>query len=459
MKNTTNVFLHLKLKLHLFSILCVCLYIWLYVWPPALNAADPSFKWETLESEHFKIHFHDDEKNIAIQTASISENVYKNLKNQFAWEPESRIEMVLIDETDLANGSATTIPFNQVILHTVPGFKNSSLERTDYHLERLITHELTHIFHLDKCSGWVPLLRSILGRHFWFFPGIYQPEWMIEGLATYFETNHEKEFGRGQGSYYEMKMRIETLKGLKSIRKINLSSSETPYLYGYYFYQFLEEKYGKEKILALIDEYSNNILPFFINTNSKKIYKKNLIDLWAEFETHMKNKFEPQLEELKKSGLKEGSRLTNSGDVTCSPIRALPNGDVYYILNEPQKEISLIRKQNNRKETKITTLHADARMDIHPKSGIILSMPEYSSAHRIYQDLYLLKHDDKKPERLTHGARYIGAAWLSDGMAIAAVQVNLGKSQLHLLDLRQSGKKNMGRGPIRKYCPDRRISS
>lgn len=398
------------------------------------DAADPSFHWETLETENFKIHFHDDEKPIAIKTAVISEDIYFRLSRQFGWSPKSKIEVALIDETDLSNGSATTIPYNQVVLNIVPGLTVSSLEHTDYQLERLIIHELTHIFHLDKCGGKIPFFRSILGRHPWFFPGIYQPEWMIEGLATYFETDKTKGFGRGQGSWFDMKMRIETLKGIKSIRKINLSALDMPYLYGFYFYEFIETVYGKDKIQELVDEYSNNLLPFFINTNAKKIFNKDLTELWQEFESHLKNKYTGQLKELEQTGIAEGTELTESGDISLSDLCTLPNGNFYYIIEEPQKKRTLMRIKKGETATEVTTLSASARMDVHPGPGILLSMPELCSEHKIFNDLYLLKHGEKTPMRLTRCKRYIDAAFSHDGKTISAIQIRLGKSRLHLLD-------------------------
>ena len=52
-------------------------------------------------------------------------------------------------------------------------------------LEMLLTHELTHTFHLDKVRGAPGVLRQIFGRFPLFFPNLWQPTWAIEGIATY----------------------------------------------------------------------------------------------------------------------------------------------------------------------------------------------------------------------------------------------------------------------------------
>ena len=53
----------------------------------------------------------------------------------------------------------------------------------------VMTHELTHIFHLDRSRGIWALGQRIFGRAPYFFLNGYAPAWLTEGLAVYYESS------------------------------------------------------------------------------------------------------------------------------------------------------------------------------------------------------------------------------------------------------------------------------
>jgi len=80
---------------------------------PETNAAftfDPSLTWKTLHTEHFNIHFHDNEESLAKQTAEIAERVHKRLSTYFIWIPLKPTDIVLTDRTDITNGGQPPSP-------------------------------------------------------------------------------------------------------------------------------------------------------------------------------------------------------------------------------------------------------------------------------------------------------------------------------------------------------------
>ena len=57
------------------------------VWP-SVHAAftyDPALQWYTLQTEHFEIHYHDGEEQVAMRAAQISEKQYQRLTTYFDW--------------------------------------------------------------------------------------------------------------------------------------------------------------------------------------------------------------------------------------------------------------------------------------------------------------------------------------------------------------------------------------
>ena len=88
----------------------------------SLHAAniDTSFKFSTIETEHFSIHFHQGLDETAQKTANIVEDLHSLLVSRFKWEPKERTQIVLIDDTDFANGFSTVLPYNTIYIKVVP---------------------------------------------------------------------------------------------------------------------------------------------------------------------------------------------------------------------------------------------------------------------------------------------------------------------------------------------------
>src|SRR6185369_15886981 len=171
---------------------------------------DPSFVFSTIETPHFSIHYHQGLEAVARKTALFAEQAHADLVKQYLWEPGGRTQLVLIDNTDFANGFATALPYNTIYLQVVPPSLSSTLGEYDDWLKSLITHEYTHIVTLDPARGYWKMTRSIFGKP---IPGSdyvtelfflvtapansFLPRWWQEGNATWSETEFS---GRGRGS-------------------------------------------------------------------------------------------------------------------------------------------------------------------------------------------------------------------------------------------------------------------
>ncbi len=428
---------------------CLLYYCYLLIalFSSGANAAfsyDPALTWKTLHTEHFNIHYHDNGKQLAKETAAIAERVHKRLSKYFNWSPATPTDVVLSDRQDISNGSATPFPNNQMILYVTPPDDLNTVEDYNNWMELLIIHEYTHIIHLDKVSNVPEKLRNVFGRFFpWLFPNLLQPFWEIEGLATLMETNNEIGVGRGQSSLYKMLMRMELDHGLKPLRQVNQPMTSWPagtarYLYGVYFFQFIIDRYGEEKIQQLVNEHSRHIIPYMINTTTKRVLGKNLDALWEEFEAYLHAQFDLQLNTIKSAGIRAGTQLTFTDYETNHP-RVAANGDVYYFQNDnlSHSKIMLL-KQGETSPVPVTEVQT-GRFDIHPEAGILLAQIEAVRNVNIFSDLYHIDLTSFNITRLTYGERYRFATWSPDGKQIIEVRNMLGNSSLVLLT--DKGKK------------------
>jgi hypothetical protein len=157
--------------------------------------------------------------------------------------------VVLYGEFDLTNGFSTPLPFNTIGIFLAPPDEGDLLENSAW-LDLLVTHELTHVVHLDKVRGAPRVLQWIFGREPFFFPNAWQPTWAIEGLAVLNESEPGTGRGRLYGPWFEGWLRAERARGFISLAEINSNGRALPlskqYIYGAYFYDFLARVYGKD---------------------------------------------------------------------------------------------------------------------------------------------------------------------------------------------------------------------
>ena len=407
---------------------------------PLSNAGvshDSNLEWQTLETAHFYIHFHQGEEVWAGELSGIAERTYHEISKFLNWHPQGKTHVVLTDEFDVSNGFARVFPHNSIVLLLAAPDSLNSLEDHNGWLELVFRHEYLHIAHLDKVSGLPKGFQKIFGRHPFLFPNAYQPRWFTEGLATYIETDTEQGIGRGQSSYFDMLMRLEAQDGIKQVRRVNQPigswpAGTIPYLYGVHFFNFVRDRYGEQKIALLVENYSDNLIPFRINSNSQYVLRNDIAGLWAEFNTYLQEKYRKPVEKIVQAGLREGSAITSEG--YSKSALSVAGDEVYFISFNGKTHPSLNVADVSGKTRKLIDVNPGARIDLHNEQGILLTQPDVCRNARINYDIYRLKYDGSDFTRLTHCARYRQAVWISNGKQILAVHNELGANALHLLD-------------------------
>ena len=134
------------------------------VGPAQAAAYDPDLTWRSLETEHFRITFHGGEEQLAEEFAQAMETAWDEVTAELKTTVKRRIEMVLVDNTDSANGYAMTVPVNTIVIYVTAPTEASTLSRYDSWPETIGTHELTHILHIDTVEGLPGVVRAVLGR-------------------------------------------------------------------------------------------------------------------------------------------------------------------------------------------------------------------------------------------------------------------------------------------------------
>src|SRR5262249_32750976 len=167
----------------LFLVVVAALVVCVTLAPPAQAANDPRLLWQTIETPHFRITFESQSREVAERVADLAEDIYARLVPAVGWQPGELTEILLSDQTDAANGSASALPYNAVRLNiTAPDDLSPLGDTEDWYLE-LVTHEYTHILHTDHIVGLPALVNRILGKTV--STNQVQPRWLLEGLAIF----------------------------------------------------------------------------------------------------------------------------------------------------------------------------------------------------------------------------------------------------------------------------------
>lgn len=407
------------------------------VTPWAGVAHDPILTWYTLRTPHFVIHFHHGLKDTAQTVARLAERTHEQLSALFAWSPAQPTEIVLSDEVEVANGFSQPLPRNRLTLWiTDPDEVESDVGPW---LESLIVHEYAHTLHLDMASGAPKFLRDIFGRHPLLFPDQFQPAWIIEGLATFLETNTERGVGRGQSSYFEMLMRTEVVHGIKPLRQINQTIRTWPagaahYLYGVYFYKFIAERYGESRLWHSLQRYRGNLIPYRINSNSEAEFGKSLSMLWDDFGMWLRERYQTAIESVIAKGIREGKLISHHGYDTDSAV-ALPDGTVYYVRHDGRRASMVMRIRPGETDPRpLCEVTRDAKIDAHPLTGVLVAQAENVRNAALIYDLFHCDEDTKQVQRITRGQHYRSAMWAPDGGSMVALKSSHGRQSVVLLD-------------------------
>src|SRR5690349_20314619 len=80
------------------------------------HAGDPTLERRTIESEHFIVHYYKPLDDIARRIAVVAERAHRTLSPALDHVPSEKTIIVLVDDTDSANGFAGVLPNNAIQL-------------------------------------------------------------------------------------------------------------------------------------------------------------------------------------------------------------------------------------------------------------------------------------------------------------------------------------------------------
>jgi len=242
------------------------------------------FDWQVLTTDHFKIYFYPEEREVADAAAQIAEDSYKVLQEKFNHTIDKKIPFIIysspvfFEQTNIIPG---LLPEN------VGGFTEFFKERvvvpfngsySDF--AHVVRHEIVHVFTMEKITYVAKMHRK---------KNIAAPPlWFTEGIAEYWSARWD--------SQADMLLRDMVISG-NTISVDNLyaiSGTFLMYKVGQSLLKFLGETYGDDKLTDLFDNWWQDV---DFNKIIEATYGKSLSNIGKEWEYSLKKTYYPIIEE------------------------------------------------------------------------------------------------------------------------------------------------------------------
>ena len=380
---------------------------------PAAAQIPPHARWQTLTTPHTRITFSPGLDSLAREAGRHAEHAYARLAAEFGPPPDGPIDILITDQTDLANAFATPFPSNRIVVFARPPLDDLALGYHADWLELVIAHELTHIFHLDRAGRWARAARKILGRvpSAWpLFPAVGTPQWAIEGLATYFESRLTG-YGRTRGTYHEMLLRTAALEGRfdridqASGYGASWPSGQRWYAYGSLFFDHLARSHGPDVPRRVLERTAGAVIPpsLAFDRIGRRATGTSFSDAWDEWRNEMRRQARARADSL--GTLTRPERLTRHGYFALYP-RVGPDGRVAFAASDGRDQTATrILDPTTGEVSQLARRNGLGVADWLPDgSALVTAQLEYDGPYRIVSDLYRVDRDGRE-HRLTWGAR------------------------------------------------------
>lgn len=413
---------------------------------PAHAQVPPDAEWRTVRTEHFRITYHTGLQALAGRAAERAERAYGALSDHFIEPPSGRIDLLLTDKSDVSNGLANVYPSNRITIFARPPVDGVALAWFDDWMELVVTHELAHIFHLDRAGVPGRIARTLFGRMSgsWpFFPGRSVPSWTTEGIATFYESALS-DAGRTHGSYHEMVVRTAILAGtFESIDEASGSAPVWPaggraYVYGSLFFAHLLNRHGEERMADFVDAVAGQWVPFRLDSAARSAFGISFSDAWEAWEDELEARFTADAEALAaRAPLTRSDRLVAASRVTPHPLVSPAGDQLAYVHQGTNSDVELrvVALESHAFEDRVLTrLNGGATLAWEPDGNLVVSQLEWDGPHRLWSDLYRVTPEGRTT-RLTRGSRLSHPAVHPGGAFAVAVQDDAGTNRLVEVDL------------------------
>ncbi|MBK7367484.1 MAG: PD40 domain-containing protein [Candidatus Eisenbacteria bacterium] len=266
--------------------------------------------WAVLETPHLRVHYYAQEESLARALTAFAESVAVEFDGRFAMKPRHKVPLLLYSTHHLFQQTNAT---PELMSESVGGLTelikgrvllphNGSWSR----LRWVARHELTHAYMIEKFSQVMHAHKKP--------PQWFPPLWFIEGLAEYCGTTWDAD---AEGLLRDM---VVSGMAYPMTRSEPITGSVEMYKEGQAFLLWLAERYGDDKIFALLE---NAWRAEDFETCFRIVYGRPLVDVDLEWFAWLRRQYLPTVARLTRAR-EVGQPIPQRSRFNLGP-RALPN--------------------------------------------------------------------------------------------------------------------------------------
>lgn len=318
---------------------------------PAAAQNHPELIWRILETEHFRVLYHEGLERTAQHAGEIAEAAWGPVTGLYGYEPDGPVRLILKDFNDYANGAAYFY-HDAIEIWTSPLEHDYELRGTSDWLRNVITHEFVHIVSLGAARKGSQRVPAYFLEYFGYkeetnrddiltgapdrlvvapFANTVMPMWFAEGIAQYQteEVRHDR-----WDSHRDMILRTAVLDStLLSLEEMGVFGkcgfgNEFVYDHGYGFVRYIAATYG-DSSLAEISRRLGRWQTVSINGALKQVTGRDAGQLWQDWHDDMAARYVDQVQAL--GDLREGERLTEKGFSNTQPVLSPDGNRIAYL--------------------------------------------------------------------------------------------------------------------------------
>jgi Tol biopolymer transport system component len=410
---------------------------------PALQAAShpPHLRFRSVSTERVTVHFHQGLERMAREAAALATEILDAQTARYKVRV-GRVQIVLVDASDDPNGFAAPFPYPLVQVRAVAPDGSDDFGNHEGWLRFVLTHELAHVVHLEQARGLLGFGRKLFGRAPFLFPNALSPTWLVEGLATYEETQGTA-FGRGRNPDSRMVLRMAALDDdLPAEDRPVLGLDRWPggqaaYLYGESFLREVSGRRGPDTVPELARVHSGRVIPFLDELTFSKVTGAGAHARWLEWRDASRDRFQGEAQRIRERGLTESRPLTQQGYRQSSP-RLSPDGQWVAYTSRSLTRFPAIRlvRSDGSGDRKLVDRNGGSTLSWTPDGGrLVYDEREVHRTFAVYSDLKLVDVTSGRVKRLTRGLRARDADVSPDGSGLVFVRQIEDRSELYALGL------------------------
>ena len=309
-------------------------------------------------------------------------------------------------------------------------------------LRLVLTHELAHTVHLEESRGLWGFGRKVFGRAPFLFPNTLAMSWMIEGLATYEETELTA-FGRGRNPDSQMVIRMAALEGRfpkedQAIYALEAwPGGQVPYLFGEAFLRRLTEQSGEDTIPKMGRQHAGQFPPFLDGRTVRKVTGTGLHAHWTAWATQATEAAERDADEREAQGLTPSRPVTGRGIRQVSP-RFSPDGAwvAYTSLTLTRFPQIRLARPDGSEDRRLALRNGGSGLAWTPDGkSLVYAELQVHRTFSIFGDLSLVDVASGDVRRLTRGVRAYDPDVSPDGRRIVFARKMGDRSELFTVGL------------------------